>query len=265
MTIPPEDLKFEEALKIFETQVAEATQFWFAAGAIDEVANLNPETLKAINLTPSFWITVRLGLQYQGILSVAKVLGPRSANPHNLDSLFQVLRECHLAVFSADALMARQRRMSSNANEWLAEFMKTVHVPTIDDVNALHALSKPHRHTYKTQWEQIRNEHVAHTGMVDPNAKWEMFQKTRIPDFEKLIVFLNEFHAALSEMYHNGRRPILELTAHSVKSLVAKNLNELGRVRNEEHIVAETRKCMFLITQAAKALPSGHGSFGSWE
>jgi hypothetical protein len=36
-----------------------------------------------------------------------------------------------------------------------------------------HALSKAHRKTYETQWEKIRNEHVAHTGLVDPTAQWE--------------------------------------------------------------------------------------------
>lgn len=264
MAIPAEDLRFEEALKIFETQVAEATQFWFAASAMNEVANANPDTLKAINFTPSFWITVRVGLENQGILSVAKIYGPRKTNPHNIDSLFDVLRECHLTVFSKESLAARKRRMSQNADEWLPQFMEGVHVPDLEDVNTLHALSKPHRKTYETQYEQIRNEHVAHTGLVDPNARWEVFQKTRISDLEKLIAFLNQFYDALWRMYYDGRRPTLEPAAYSVQDLVAKKLKDLSTSRNQEHIVAETRKCMFLITQAANALPPGYQRSGSW-
>jgi len=83
-----------------------------------------------------------------------------------------------------------------------------------------------------------------------------MFQKTRIRDFEKLIVFLNQLHDALREMYLNGRRPTLRPMPYSVRSLVAKELKDLRENPNHEHIVAETRMCMSLITQAAKALPS---------
>jgi len=45
-----------------------------------------------------------------------------------------------------------------------------------------------------------------------------MFQKTRIRDFEKLIVFLNRLHDAIWNMYYNGRRPTLRPMAYSVRA-----------------------------------------------
>ena len=50
MTIPALDQKFQRVLKIFETQVTETTQFWFAAATMNEVAKRNPDTLSALNL-----------------------------------------------------------------------------------------------------------------------------------------------------------------------------------------------------------------------
>ena len=44
-------------------------------------------------------------------------------------------------------------------------------------------------------------------------------------------------------------RPELDRATHSVEALVAKNLLELCDSRNNEHIVAETRRCMTLLTQ----------------
>jgi hypothetical protein len=250
MPIPPDDQKFENALKIFETQVGEATQFWFAASAMNEIAIANPDTVTALNVTPSFWITARVGMENQAILSVGKIFRPRKTNPHNIDSLFDVLRGAISTVFSRESLAGRKRRLSSNADEWLPQFMEQIHAP--QDINGLHALSKPHRKTYETQWEQIRNEHVAHTGLVDPTARWDAFQKTRISDLEELIGFLNLFYDALWRMYYNGRRPTIQpLSECSVKALVAKKLDELNQNRNQEHIVAETRKCLALFTEAA--------------
>ncbi len=73
-------------------------------------------------------------------------------------------------------------------------------------------------------------------------------------DFEKLVAFLNPFHKALWEMYYNGQRPTLRPMTHSVRRLVAKNLRDLRETPNPERVVAETRICMALVTQAAAAM-----------
>jgi hypothetical protein len=248
--------QFEQALKAFETQVAETTQCWFAAATMNEVAKRNSDTLNALNLTPSFWITARVAMEYQAILTAAKIFGPRKTNPHNIDYLFQVVRETRAAVFSKDALEARKRHGSANADEWISDYMKGVRVPAARDVNRLHELSKRHRRTYETQYADVRNLHVAHNVLVKADARFAMFQKTRIRDFEKLIVFLNQLHDVFWNMYYNGNRPKLRPMPYSVRSLVAKKMKDLRDNANHEHIVAETRMCMSLITQAAKALPS---------
>ena len=248
----PDD-KFKAALETFETQIGEATQFWYAAATMNEVAKLNVDTLNALNLTPSFWITARVAMEYQAILTAGKIFGPRKTNPENIDRLFQVLRESRAVVFSKDALTARKRCGSANADEWLTDFMRNVHVPTARDVNRLHGLSNRHRKTYETQYADVRNLHVAHSAIADPNARWAMFQKTRLRDFEKLIVFLNQLHDVLWNMYYNGRRPTIRPMAYSVRSLVGKKLEDLSNSRNHEHIVAETRKCLALFTTAASA------------
>lgn len=197
------DEKVEAVLHTFETQVGEATQFWFAAAAMNEVARLNTDTLNALNLTPSFWVTARVAMEYQAILTTGKIFGPRKTNPNNIDSLFQVLRENRVAVFSKDALAARKRRMSDNADEWLRDYVKGVHVPTARDLNRLHELSKRHRKTYETQYADVRNLHVAHSAIADANARSVMFQKTRIRDFERLIV-------RRAERLHHGPIRLLE-------------------------------------------------------
>src|SRR5947207_6362049 len=165
----PASRQFEEALAIFGTQVAETTQFWFAAATMNEVARRDTDTLSALNLTPSFWITARVAMEYQAILTAAKIFGPRKTNPHNIDYLFQVVRETRPSVFSKDAREARKREGSANADEWIGDYMKGVYVPTARDVNRLHELSKRHRKTYETQYADVRNLHVAHNVLVDAN------------------------------------------------------------------------------------------------
>jgi hypothetical protein len=255
MVASSHDRSFEQALSIFEAQVAETTQFWFAAAAMNETARRNEETLKALNLTPSFWITARVAMEYQAILTAAKIFGPRKTNPHNIDFLFQVLRDTRATVFSKAALEVRKRKGSATADEWIGDYLKRAHVPTTAEVNRLHELSKRHRRTYETQYSDVRNLHVAHSVVVDMNERWEMFQKTRIQDFAKLVMFVNQLHNALWEMFHNGARPKLRPMPYSIRSLVARPLKDLRETPTTEHIVAETRMCMTLITHAANVIP----------
>src|SRR5262249_28998333 len=175
-----QDQEFEATLQTFESQVGEATQFWFAAAAMNEVARLNTDTLKALNVTPSFWVTARVAMEYQSILTVGKIFGPRKTNPSNIDSLFQILRENRSAVFSMDALAAGKRRLSDSSDTWLADYMANVHVPTATDLNRLHELTRRHRKTYESQYADVRNLHVAHSAIADTNTRVVMFQKTRI-------------------------------------------------------------------------------------
>src|ERR1700730_13406851 len=124
MTIIAPDKRFAEALKIFETQVAETTQFWFAAATMNEVARRDTDVLNALNLTPSFWITARVAMECQAILTAAKIFGPRKTNPHNIDYVFQVVRETRAAVFSKDSVEARKRQGASNTDGWIGDYMK---------------------------------------------------------------------------------------------------------------------------------------------
>ena len=44
-TLPHDDQRFQDALKIVDTQVAEATQLRFSAGAMNQIAAGNTDTL----------------------------------------------------------------------------------------------------------------------------------------------------------------------------------------------------------------------------
>ena len=97
--------RFEEALKIFGDQVAEATQFWFAAATMNEVARRDNDTLEALNLTPSFWITARVAMEYQAILCMSLISQAAKALPN---ASRRALRWMISSGFSGHPLRPRQ-------------------------------------------------------------------------------------------------------------------------------------------------------------
>ena len=48
------DSVYEKALKVFEKQVHEATQIWYASRTMDEVGLRKKRTIEALNATPLF-------------------------------------------------------------------------------------------------------------------------------------------------------------------------------------------------------------------
>jgi hypothetical protein len=244
-----EEERFVEAFRVFENQVAEVTHFWFASSTLKEVPKTNPATLKAINRSPAFWIAVRLALEYQTIIGLGKIFGQRKSNPHNIDSFFRVLRETCFVVFSKESLAERKRKLSPDSHDWLAEYLEGVYVPAVRDIVHLQVLARPHHKTYETQFEALRNQHVAHTEITDSSVRWEMFQKTRIPDLENAIVFLNRLRRAIWNLQFNGIKPEIDPSPQSGEGLMAKD--SLRESWDEEYIVGETRKALELLTLGA--------------
>jgi hypothetical protein len=247
------DREYVKALKTFETQVSEATQIWFAASAMDEVAKRNRATLQAINLTPLFWITVRGALQRFTLIAIGRIFDQSHKTPKNIDTILRLTYEGRESTLSKSALEARKREGSANADEWIADYMARVHGPERADVRRLSKLVKKYRKIYVSQYEEIRNRHIAHTEIVDDAELAALYAKTNVRDLERLIVFLNKFHKALWELFHNGRRPRLRPMRFSAKSLVRKKLDNLRTHAVHEDTVFQTRQCLRMLTDAAIA------------
>jgi hypothetical protein len=103
------DSAYEKALKVFEKQVHEATQIWYASRTMDEVGLRRKRTIEALNATPLFWITVRGGLAQYALIALGRVFDQSS--PRNMDTILRLTYETResLALFT-EAVNARNER-----------------------------------------------------------------------------------------------------------------------------------------------------------
>ena len=144
------DSVYEKALKVFEKQVHEATQIWYASRTMDEVGLRRKRTIEALNATPLFWITVRGGLAQYALVALGRVFNKSS--PRNMDTILRLTYESREHVFSKHALARRKQAGSDNADEWLAAFMERASAPAIADFKRLSRLVKKYRKIYETQY-----------------------------------------------------------------------------------------------------------------
>jgi len=233
----PEE-QFEHELEIFRTEVESGTQFFYAYLAINDVLSANKAALDAVNKSPLFWKTNVGALQAAFFIALGRVFDQKPN--HNVDRLLRLAKN-NISIFSKDALAERKRKVSSNADEWLAEYMKDVYVPTTADFRQLRKHVIKYRQIYERKYRDIRHKIYAHKELSKPEDIQRLYSLTNISELEKLCVFLNKLHQTLWELLLNGRKPILRPMRYSAKHIRKKPLPK-GYIQTvQERIVIEVQ------------------------
>jgi hypothetical protein len=149
--------KFIAELEIFRTEVAGATQFLFAELAINELARRSKRVHHALNQEPLFWKTVTAGLQSAAFIAVGRIFDQDSL--HHVDSVLRLAQNS--GIFSRAALADRKRAANANADEWLSDYLRDVHVSSAGDLRALRKLVAVKRKLYEAQFRPMRHHFLA--------------------------------------------------------------------------------------------------------
>lgn len=184
-------------------------------------------------------------LQYATIVSLGRVFdGTGIYTVHRMYRITEQSRH----LFSREALAARKLRMSENASEWVAEFVKSAHEPTTADFRRIRSLINKHRSVYQAKIDPLRDKHFAHAG-VNRHELSSLFSVAKYRDVERIVVFLNQLHEALWEMFYNGHRLRLLPMAQSSRSLVRRRLGDPRQHTTQERITSETRQFLRRLIQ----------------
>lgn len=240
--------KFERELEVFRTEVEFAIQFLYTFLTIKSVLSKNKQALKTVNITPLFWKTNVGALQTSFFIVLGRIFYQKSE--HNIDRLIGVAQD-HSDIFSAKALEVRKRAMSTNADEWISDYMKDVYVPTVDDFRRLRKYIRKYRKIYENTYKDIRHKIYAHKELTNESDINKLYARTNIREMQKLLIFLKRVYEALWELFHNGSKPILRAMKYSVRSIM-KNVQapEWQSVYVQEQIVHEVQKFFGILSSA---------------
>src|SRR3989304_1813297 len=118
---------FIKELEIFRREAQEGAQFLYAYLAIKAILARDKRALHVVNKTPLFWKTILGALQTAYFIVLGRVFDQKSN--HNIDRLLKIAQS-NIGIFSKAALAERKRERSSNANEWLGDYLRNVYEPT---------------------------------------------------------------------------------------------------------------------------------------
>lgn len=235
--MPSPAADFETQLELFRTEGQSAIQFFYAWDATRTVATKDKAVARLLNKAPLFWNTTLGALQSSTFVALGRVFDP-DTNNHSVTRLL-TLANGNLEIFSKDALAARKRKQSTNADEWLPEYLKTAYVPTRDDFRRLKRQVALKRKIYEENYRPLRHKVFAHRGVTTSEQVNELFNKTNLRELRQLLVFLGRLYEALWQLYFNGHKPTLRPARFSVERMLEQPSPNVGHGKLQERLVNE--------------------------
>lgn len=234
-------VEFETQLELFRTEVQSALQFFYAWDSTHAVAAKNKSVVLLLNQAPLFWNTALGALQTSTLVALGRVFDPDTTNNHSVTRLL-TLAHANLDIFSKEALAARKRNLSANADEWLPEYLAAVYVPTSDDFRRLKRHVALRRKIYEQNYRPLRHKVFAHRGVTTQAEVAALFAKTDLRELRQLLVFLGRLYEALWQVYHNGHKPVLRPARFSVDRMLEQPSPNVRQGKLQERLVHETKQ-----------------------
>jgi AbiU2 len=229
---------FEHHLEEFRKEVQGGTQFFYAMLAINAMG-ANEHVLTRLNDAPLFWKTNIAALQTAFFVTLGRVFDQKSA--YNIDALVR-LAQNNICLFSKSALAERKRRQSSNADEWLPQYLRDAYEPSLSDFRCMRKYVKKYRALYEKNYDPIRDRIYAHKELARQSDKHSLFSQTRILELQKLFGFLNQLYTILWELYFNGNAPRFRRIPYSVTRMLREERSRHRARTVQENIVDEVRQ-----------------------
>ena len=232
--------EFKRELEIFRTEGDAAVQFFYTWQTVNAVAGSNQSVHRALNKAPLFWNTSLGALQSATLVTLGRMFDPDPKN-HSITRLLS-LAHSNLELFSKEALAERKRELSTNADEWLPEYLKGVYVPNSDDFRRLKRHVSVRRRIYEKNYRPLRHQFFAHRSASQSTDVAALFAKTNIRELQQLLVFLRRMHEALWQLFFNGNKPTLRPARYSVNRMRDQPSPSPHQAQLQERITHETEQ-----------------------
>jgi hypothetical protein len=200
--------QFEIELEIFRTEEETAQQYFFCYLSVRSLAAKNADVLTAMNTAPLFWITTHHATLLSAIVALGRIFD--QASKDNIDKLMSIVSK-DLTVFSKAALAARKESGSGLTKEQAANYVADKHELTAQDVRALRKEIAAWRRIYEDRYQNVRHKLFAHIEVSSIQEANKLLAKTNVDELKAFFAFLSALYSALWELFHNGRKPSLNI------------------------------------------------------
>ncbi len=240
--------RFSTILEHLQQDAWSGIQLLYLDLAFNDSLRKNKDFLAAVNQTPVLWNSTRHGWQCGYMIALGRAYD--HTTQHNLGAVIEYFSN-NLDIFSKRALADRKRAGSSNADEWLQDYLRDVYVPTEDDVKRIRTRANVYQGLYNKKYRPLRSKVFAHRVLANHDDVVKLYSVTKIVELQKLFVYLLKLYEMFWQLYMNGRRPVLSPIKYSLRSFMRNAEKWPTTSRVHEAVVAETKELLGLLNAGA--------------
>lgn len=178
---------------------------------------------QAMQANAKFWTDYKHSSIVFSVITLGKIFDKQS-NSHKLKRLIETAENSGL--FTKERLRERKIKGSSNALEWIDNYMQTTYALSHDDFARIRGFGCETR----TKWEKVkalRHKIYAHQEVMDDSKKAEIFEQSKYSAFEEIITRLLTIENIFQEAFDNGKVPDFEYKNLKVRESVARDVSSL--------------------------------------
>jgi hypothetical protein len=213
----------------FSNEIYQATANYVIWKMLQTEAAKDEKLLKALNLSPLSWIFIRHSMIFSLIMALGRIFDTDS----NSFSIFALIKSCieNIDLFSKVKLKERKMQISG-AEEWIDEYMKTVHEPCEKDFQILRPEINRYKEIYQTYLRPVRHKILAHRDKEQYENSHELWNAINKANIEGMLNFLEDINLTIRDSFNDGKK--LELKGRKIdEQWFAKDiLFLLDRVKN---------------------------------
>jgi hypothetical protein len=195
---------FEHELEMFRSEEESAQQYFFGFLSLQLIPYRNPDVLRQMNETSTFWITTRYALLMSAFVVLGRIFDQDPKSLHNIDKLLTVVSN-EIGTLGKTGLA--QRRIGQGMDpQQAAAYVTDKYDLRVEDVRDMRKAVGKWRKVYEARYREIRHKIFAHKSLSRADAD-KLMAKTNIDEVKELLGFLHSLHMALWQLHTNGIAP----------------------------------------------------------
>jgi len=194
----------EEALKLYQDEVATATWAFYAWKHIRNIGSNDRAVRQGLNRNAATWNVIAHSLQTTFFITIGQLFDING----DAFSVHALLRFCIRNIEQFDTQHIRERKLTDQMGvepDWLAEYMEHVYEAKDEDFQCLKGEVSKHQKRYEEIYRPIRNKVMAHKEIASLSSVTQIFGRTNIGEIQDFLTVLEQIQNIIFDLAHNGK------------------------------------------------------------
>lgn len=203
----------------FREEVETAIRVFYAYEAMSKLLT-EQQYVNLVNNNVYFWKIFLSSCQTKLFITLGRLYDD-SNDSFSFQNFIRTCRD-NIEEFGYKSFERRRLKDYSMRPDWLDDYLRDGYFAKVEDIDALARLAKPFNRKMKGLYKEIRSKVFAHAIHMDEMVISNLFEGTNFEEIDNAHTALWSIYSQVRQLYHNARRPTLQIETYPYKGEVDK-------------------------------------------